>query len=118
MSSKQTAVHWFRKGLRVHDNPALAAAVDRVRGQPSKLVLRPVFILDPGIIRWLRVGPNRWRFLQQTLADLDANLRKLNSRLRFEFFVRRLKLTGLFSGCTWCVGIRSKCFRNCSGSGT
>ncbi|XP_039432020.1 cryptochrome-2 [Culex pipiens pallens] len=81
MSSKQTAVHWFRKGLRVHDNPALAAAVDRVRGQPSKLVLRPVFILDPGIIRWLRVGPNRWRFLQQTLADLDANLRKLNSRL-------------------------------------
>lgn len=29
----------------------------------------------------LRVGPNRWRFLQETLADLDQNLRKLNTRL-------------------------------------
>jgi cryptochrome len=29
----------------------------------------------------LRVGPNRWRFLQETLEDLDQNLKKLNSRL-------------------------------------
>lgn len=29
----------------------------------------------------MRVGPNRWRFLQESLDDLDKNLRKLNSRL-------------------------------------
>lgn len=29
----------------------------------------------------LLVGPNRWRFLQETLENLDQNLRKLNTRL-------------------------------------
>ncbi|XP_055636597.1 cryptochrome-2 isoform X2 [Toxorhynchites rutilus septentrionalis] len=58
MCSKQTVVHWFRKGLRVHDNPALKAAVQRVSD-----------------------APNKWRFLQQSLADLDQNLREINSRL-------------------------------------
>jgi len=28
MSGKVTVIHWFRKGLRVHDNPALVKAVD------------------------------------------------------------------------------------------
>ena len=27
------------------------------------------------------MGPNRWRFLIQTLQDLDQNLRKIGSRL-------------------------------------
>ncbi|XP_055541218.1 cryptochrome-1 [Wyeomyia smithii] len=82
MSTKQTVLHWFRKGLRVHDNPALSIAFRKVVDCPDKnLVLRPVFFLDPALLKWLRVGPNRWRFLQQSLADLDTNLRKLNSRL-------------------------------------
>uniref|UniRef100_A0A182Q6J1 Photolyase/cryptochrome alpha/beta domain-containing protein n=1 Tax=Anopheles farauti TaxID=69004 RepID=A0A182Q6J1_9DIPT len=81
MSKRETIVHWFRKGLRIHDNPALSIAVDKVRENPAKYCLRPVFLLDPGIRKWLRVGPNRWRFLQQTLTDLDKNLRTINSRL-------------------------------------
>ncbi|CRL02690.1 CLUMA_CG015856, isoform A [Clunio marinus] len=79
MSKRQTAIHWFRKGLRVHDNPALATAVNEAIKRD--LILRPMFMLDPTIIQWLKVGPNRWRFLQQTLADLDKNLRKLNTKL-------------------------------------
>ncbi|XP_052894924.1 cryptochrome-2 [Anopheles moucheti] len=81
MAKRETIVHWFRKGLRIHDNPALSVAVDKVRENPTKYALRPVFVLDPGIRQWLRVGPNRWRFLQQTLANLDENLRSINSRL-------------------------------------
>ncbi|XP_058840095.1 cryptochrome-1-like [Topomyia yanbarensis] len=81
MASKQTVIHWFRKGLRVHDNPALATAVQRISDAPADLVLRPVFILDPAIRKWLRIGANRWRFLQQSLEDLDKSLRKINSRL-------------------------------------
>lgn len=38
---EMAAIHWFRKGLRVHDNPALMAAC---RGSTN---LYPVFILDP-----------------------------------------------------------------------
>lgn len=77
MATRQTVVHWFRKGLRVHDNPNLSAAIEQL-GKTD--YLRPIFILDPEILKWLRVGPNRWRFLQQSLEDLDANLRKINSR--------------------------------------
>jgi len=40
--------------------------------------LRPIFILDP----WFtKSGPNRWRFLIQSLKDLDKSLKLLGSRL-------------------------------------
>ncbi|XP_042699538.1 cryptochrome-1 isoform X3 [Chrysemys picta bellii] len=69
------AVHWFRKGLRLHDNPALRECI---QGADS---VRCVYILDPWFAGSSNVGINRWRFLLQCLEDLDANLRKLNSRL-------------------------------------
>lgn len=47
----------------------------------SQLELRPIFILDATIARTLRVGSNRWRFLIQSLEDLDASLKALGSRL-------------------------------------
>lgn len=59
---------------------ALAKAIELVRKSPQKYVLRPVFILDPEIPNWLQIGPNRWRFLQQSLQQLDTNLRKIKSR--------------------------------------
>lgn len=75
---------WFRKGLRIHDNPAL----DRARREARHLF--PVFVLDP---RYLdpdpsafspgsaRSGLNRIRFLMESLGDLDSSLRRLGSRL-------------------------------------
>ncbi|GLD50586.1 cryptochrome-1-like protein, partial [Lates japonicus] len=69
------SIHWFRKGLRLHDNPALREAV---RGAGT---VRCVYFLDPWFAGSSNVGVNRWRFLLQCLEDLDANLRKLNSRL-------------------------------------
>lgn len=50
-----SSVHWFRKGLRLHDNPALLAAV---RGARS---VRCVYILDPWFAASSSVGINRWR---------------------------------------------------------
>ncbi|XP_062402128.1 cryptochrome circadian regulator 3b isoform X2 [Sardina pilchardus] len=69
------SIHWFRKGLRLHDNPALLEAV---QGADT---LRCVYFLDPWFAGASSVGVNRWRFLLQCLEDLDASLRKLNSRL-------------------------------------
>lgn len=80
-SQRSTLVHWFRKGLRLHDNPALSHIFTAANAAPGKYFVRPIFILDPGILDWMQVGANRWRFLQQTLEDLDNQLRKLNSRL-------------------------------------
>ncbi|KAK9722255.1 FAD binding domain of DNA photolyase [Popillia japonica] len=68
-------VHWFRKGLRLHDNPALR---EGLRGAKT---FRCVFVLDPWFAGSSNVGINKWRFLLQCLEDLDRNLRKLNSRL-------------------------------------
>lgn len=76
---KHTVIHWFRKGLRLHDNPALIQAIKFA--QENKHFLRPIFILDPLIVKWLRVGPNRWRFLQESLVNLNDRLAEINSRL-------------------------------------
>ncbi|KAL3841767.1 hypothetical protein ACJMK2_019869 [Sinanodonta woodiana] len=69
------SIHWFRKGLRLHDNPALLAAFENSSN------VWPIFILDPWFIKNAQVGVNRWRFLLQSLQDLDEKLKKLNSRL-------------------------------------
>ena len=77
---RTTIIHWFRKGLRIHDNPTLHLAADLVKKNSSIYLLRPIFILDPEIIKWLKVGANRWRFLHESLIALDQSLRTINSR--------------------------------------
>ncbi|XP_037072142.1 LOW QUALITY PROTEIN: cryptochrome-2-like [Pollicipes pollicipes] len=72
-------IHWFRKGLRLHDNPALLAAA--AYAERTGAHLRPIFILDPHFVRSGRVGANRWRFLAGALADLAASLAARGSRL-------------------------------------
>lgn len=68
-------VHWFRKGLRLHDNPSLR---EGLRGCST---YRCIFILDPWFAGSSNVDINKWRFLLESLEDLDRGLRKLNSRL-------------------------------------
>ncbi|XP_064636731.1 cryptochrome-1-like [Lineus longissimus] len=72
---KPTSIYWFRKALRLHDNPALLEAVKNCRE------MRPIFILDPWFVKNAHVGINRWRFLMQCLENLDVSLKKINSRL-------------------------------------
>ncbi|XP_035507976.1 LOW QUALITY PROTEIN: cryptochrome-2-like [Morone saxatilis] len=70
----QTCIHWVPQGLRLHDNPALMAALRDCRK------LYPVFIpRTPYLHNNTSVGINRWRFLIGALKDLDGSLRKLNS---------------------------------------
>src|ERR1035438_9348477 len=66
---------WFRQDLRLSDNPALAAAVDR--GGP----VIPVFIWAPeedGV--WRPGAASDW-WLRRSLAALGAELEKRGSRL-------------------------------------
>ncbi|KAL6107376.1 cry2 [Pungitius sinensis] len=80
------SVHWFRKGLRLHDNPVLQEALDGAD------TVRCVYILDPWFAGAANVGINRWRFLLEALEDLDSSLKKLKSRL----FVIRGQPTDVF----------------------
>ena len=69
------SVIWFRKGLRLHDNPAFESVIKK------SIEIRPVFILDPWFVKNANVGINRWRFLQQSLEDINSRLQKMGSRL-------------------------------------
>ncbi|XP_071510483.1 cryptochrome-2-like [Diadema antillarum] len=70
-----SSIHWVRKCLRLHDNPALLSAID------GSKTFRPIYILDPHFVQNGRVGANRWRFLMEALRDLDNSLKKIGSRL-------------------------------------
>jgi len=66
---------WFRRDLRLRDNPALRAAL--ARGGP----VLPVFILDDaGEGRWAPGAAARW-WLHHSLVSLDGSLRARGSRL-------------------------------------
>ncbi|XP_022085334.1 cryptochrome-2-like isoform X2 [Acanthaster planci] len=84
--AKHRSLHWFRKGLRLHDNPSLLAAVK------DSQEFRAIFVLDPVFVKSGTVGINRWRFLLQSLRDLDEGLKRLGSRL----YVLRGKPTEVF----------------------
>ena len=65
---------WFRKGLRVHDSPALLAA--RNAAAAAGVPLLAVFVIDPWFVTSGRVGHKRLQFLLEALRDLDASLRR------------------------------------------
>lgn len=50
-------VHWFRKGLRLHDNPSLR------EGLIDAKTFRCIFILDPWFAGASNVGINKWRLV-------------------------------------------------------
>ena len=71
----RASIHWFRKGLRLHDNPALLEACKQSR------CVYPVFVLDPWFAKPAEVGQMRYAFLLQSLHDIDRSLKALGSRL-------------------------------------
>ncbi len=58
---------WFRRDLRLADNPALRAAVDAGRDG-----VVPLFVLDPAL--WDPAGPSRRAYLMASLADLGERM--------------------------------------------
>lgn len=66
----------FTRDLRVHDNPMLAAAAAEAGGN-----VVPLFVLDDAIAARSLATSGRLLFLHEALADLDASLRGLGTRL-------------------------------------
>jgi len=71
----RTLLHWFRRDLRVADNTALLQAV-----RDAERVV-PVFVLDDTYRRDPDVGPARFRFLRESLDELDGALARAGGRL-------------------------------------
>ena len=70
-----SALVWLRRDLRLHDHPALRAALDA--GGP----VTPVFCLDPGLLTGRHASGSRTQFMLECLSDLDDSLRERGSRL-------------------------------------
>ncbi len=69
-----TTVLWFRRDLRLHDNPALGAAVE------DTAAVAPLFVLDDAILG-ADPAPNRLWFMLGTLRSLQDELERRGSRL-------------------------------------
>ena len=66
------SVMWFRRDLRLADNPALAEAC-------ADDEVLPLFVLDPAL--WGPAGPARRAYLAASLRALDASLRQRGAGL-------------------------------------
>jgi deoxyribodipyrimidine photo-lyase len=66
------SVLWFRRDLRLGDNPALVEAA-------ADGPVLPLFVLDPAL--WGPAGPSRRSYLGASLRALDGSLRQRGSRL-------------------------------------
>ena len=69
------ALVWFRRDLRVHDHPALCAAL----AGHARIV--PVFCLDDRLLHGRHASGSRTAFLLESLADLDGQLADRGARL-------------------------------------
>jgi deoxyribodipyrimidine photo-lyase len=70
-----TTIIWFRRDLRIRDNPALIAALD------SGEDVIPFFCLDERLVSGRFASGPRTQFMLESLHDLDAALRARGSGL-------------------------------------
>lgn len=75
VEAMKTAIHWFRRDLRITDNTALTAAAKAA----EQLV--PVYVVSEWNKEHRWTGAPRQTFLCGSLASLDANLRAIGGRL-------------------------------------
>lgn len=73
-AGERTALLLLTRDLRLHDNPALAAAREAGR-------VVPLFVLDERLLRLATMGANRLAFLLESLSDLRTTFRRLGSEL-------------------------------------
>ncbi|MCL6650267.1 MAG: deoxyribodipyrimidine photo-lyase, partial [Chloroflexi bacterium] len=77
-SDASGAVLWFRRDLRLHDLPALAAALAHER-------VAPLFVFDEALLAGRWRSPNRVAFLLGSLAVLAEELARRGSRLHLRW---------------------------------
>lgn len=84
---KPRVIYWFRTDLRLHDSPALKAALEL---KPEALY--PIWCWDSHYVFRARVGVNRWQFLLDCQEDVSASITKLNKKSKL-FVLREPAVT-------------------------
>ena len=73
--TQRTAVVWFRRDLRLHDHPALTAAMR----EHDRIV--PLFVLDPRLLGGRFASPVRTWFMLESVRQLATSLAALGAPL-------------------------------------
>lgn len=84
---KPRVIYWFRTDLRLHDSPALKAALDL---KPEAFF--PIWCWDSHYVYHARVGVNRWQFLLDCQNDVSKSITKLNKKSKL-FVLREPAVT-------------------------
>jgi len=79
-NTKNVAMHWFRKGLRLQDNPALLHALETAKKTEGGR-LYPVYVMDGDCYQLKHCSALKANFLVECLIDLDKSLKDVGSRL-------------------------------------
>ena len=111
MKYHNTSIVWFRKDLRLEDNPALQAAIDH--GGP----IVPLYIWDTDPSQeWAMGSASKW-WLHQSLISLDKAFTTRGSRLTIcrgnyldtlENIIRQIGATAVFWNCDYEPSFRIK----------
>ena len=76
----KTGLYWFTNDLRIKDNQALLQAAEKVKQLLCVYIVDPAWFV-PNRYGQKPMGDHRWRFLQQTLTDLEHALNELGQQL-------------------------------------
>jgi deoxyribodipyrimidine photo-lyase len=71
-----TAIVWFRRDLRLHDHPALTAAIEAAD------VVIPLFVFDEPLLAGRFASANRTWFMRESVASLSAALAERGAGMR------------------------------------
>jgi deoxyribodipyrimidine photo-lyase len=71
------AIVWFRRDLRLHDHPALMAAL----AESDEVI--PLFVVDDALLHGRWPAANRIWFMRESLGSLAEAIRERGGRLRF-----------------------------------
>jgi deoxyribodipyrimidine photo-lyase len=77
---RNVGLYWFGNDLRVHDNTNLLKAASEVDDLLCIYCLDPQWLL-PNRYGLATMSANRWRFLKESLLDLDKQLHRLGQHL-------------------------------------
>lgn len=76
-------LHWFRKGLRLHDNPALLATLNPPNKAADEAIeILFLYVYDTTGKEYGLRGYRQAQFLLESLIDLDESLKKFGKNYR------------------------------------
>ena len=93
---RNVGLYWFGNDLRVHDNANLLKAASEVDDLLCIYCLDPQWLL-PNRYGLATMSANRWRFLKESLLDLDKQLHQLGQHLVVCYEAPVKAITGLAS---------------------